>query len=165
LLGDTTFLQSHIYAFVQAVGDTEDTLHSGLWGWLPDAVLRRMQAIRLKPFAMMRAYEHGMANLAYASDAGVYQWGENAGDFVEFVARGMPASEAIKTATINAARMLGLERDLGTIEAGKAADIVATEGNPLGDISELMRVRFVMRAGSVYRQDAVRHERPQSIRP
>jgi imidazolonepropionase-like amidohydrolase len=124
-----------------------------------------MQAIRLKPFAMMRAYEHGMANLAYASDAGVYRWGENAGDFVEFVARGMPASEAIMTATSNAARMLGLEHDLGTIEPGKAADIVATDGNPLDDISELMRVRFVMRAGSVYRHDVGRRERRQSIQP
>ena len=155
LIGDDVFLQSHIYGFVKAVGDTPETLHDGLWGWLPQPILMRFQEIRLRPFAMMKAYEYGIRNLSYASDAGVYNWGENAGDFVEFVKRGMSESDAIRTATVNAARMLGFENDLGKIEAGCKADIIATAANPLDDITELMRVRFVMRDGVVYKLDGV----------
>ena len=74
LFGQDQFLQSHIYGVVQAVGDTPESLHDGLWGWLPDAILLRFQKIRMRPFAMMMAYESGISNLAYASDAGVYPW-------------------------------------------------------------------------------------------
>lgn len=151
-LRNDIFVQSHIYGVVQAVGDTPETLHTGLWGWLPDPILRRFQAIRLRPFAVMQAYREGIRNIAYASDAGVYAWGENAGDFVEFVKRGMSSTDALKTATVNAARMLGLDNELGSIAAGKKADIIAVPGNPLNDISELSRILFVMRDGIVYRQ-------------
>ena len=153
LLGDDVFLQSHIYGVVMAVGDTQETLHDGLWGWLPDPLLKRFQQIRMRPFAMTAAYDSGIRNLSYASDAGVYTWGNNAADFNEFVQRGMTPSDAIMTATVNAARMLGLDDDLGVIEPGKRADIIAANGNPLADISALMGIQFVMRDGVVYRSD------------
>ena len=153
LLGDDTFLQSHIYGVVMAVGDTAETLHDGLWGWLPGPILERFQTIRQRPFAIIEAYNHGIRNLAYASDAGVYTWGNNAGDFMEFVARGMSQSDAIMTATVNAARMLGIDHESGSIEQGKSADIIATAGNPLNDISELMHIQFVMRNGVVYKSN------------
>jgi imidazolonepropionase-like amidohydrolase len=148
------FVQSHIHGILQAVGETSETLRDGLWGWLPYPLLMRFQAIRQRPFAMITAYERGIRNLAYASDAGVYAWGENAHDLVEFVKRGIPAGDAILFATLNPARMLGLEADLGSIEAGKKADMIATRGSPLDDVTEVLRVRFVIRDGIVYRQNA-----------
>lgn len=153
LFGDDVFLQSHIYGVVQAVGNDFETLHQGLWGWLPDSILLRLQAIRNRPFAIIEAHRHGIKNLVYASDAGVYLWGENAGDFVEFVERGMSETDAIRTATVNAARMLGLDQELGSIEPGKKADLIATSASPLDDISELTRIRFVMRDGIVFKSE------------
>ncbi|MEX2122843.1 MAG: amidohydrolase family protein [Woeseia sp.] len=154
-LSRDVFVQSHIYGVVQAVGATPETLHDGLWGWLPEPLLRRFQAIRLRPFAVIEAYRSGIRNISYASDAGVYEWGENAADLVEFVARGIPEAEAIRIATLNPARMLGLDRDLGSIEPGKKADIIAAIGNPLVEISELRHVCFVMRDGVIFRQDDI----------
>jgi imidazolonepropionase-like amidohydrolase len=67
------------------------------------------------------------------------------------VANGMPPMEAIKAATIHAATLLGAEKDLGTVEAGKYADLVAVTGNPLEDIRLTEKVGFVMKGGVVYR--------------
>ena len=75
------FLQSHIHAMVAAVGATRETLHSGLWGWLPEPVLLGLLNIRLKPFAMMQAYRRGIKNLVYASDAGISTTVENTSEF------------------------------------------------------------------------------------
>jgi imidazolonepropionase-like amidohydrolase len=151
-LSKDVFVQSHIYGVVQAVGATSETLHDGLWGWLPESLLLRFQKIRQRPFAVAEAYRAGIRNIAYASDAGVYTWGENAADLEEYVARGVPEAEAIRFATLNPARMLGLDKELGSIEAGKKADIIATTGNPLTDISSLRDVCFVMRDGAIYRE-------------
>ena len=145
------FVQSHIYGVVQAVGDSEETLRDGLWGWLPEPILRRFQAIRLRPFAIEAAYRSGIRNIAYASDAGVYRWGENAADLEEYVTRGIPPAEAIRYATLNPARMLGLSADLGSIERGKKADLIATRNDPLADIAALQQVSFVMRDGVIFR--------------
>ncbi len=152
-LREDVFVQSHIYGVVQAVGDSEEALHDGLWGWLPDPILRRFQAIRLRPFAVEAAYRSGIRNIAYASDAGIYRWGENAADLEEYVARGIPPAEAIRFATTNPARMLGLAADLGSIEPGKKADLIATRSDPLADIAALLEIRFVMRDGVIFRHD------------
>ena len=87
--------------------------------------------------------------IASGSDAGVVPHGENARELEWYVDIGLTEMEAIETATVNAAKLLGEEESLGTIEAGKFADLIAVSGNPLEDISELTDVDFVMKAGTV----------------
>ena len=65
---------------------------------------------------------------------------------------GMPAMEAIKSATISAATLLGVENILGTVQKDKLADIIAVDGDPLKDISVMGKVVFVMKDGKIYKQ-------------
>ena len=92
--------------------------------------------------------------IAYGTDAGGYAWTENqAKEFAYMVRYGMTPMQAIQSATIAAADLLERPNDLGAIEAGKYADIIAVAGDPLRDITELERVRFVMKGGEVYRNE------------
>lgn len=92
--------------------------------------------------------------IAYGTDAGGYAWTENqAQEFAYMVKYGMTPMQAIQSATISAAALLEKENDIGAIEAGKFADIIATTGDPLTDVTELERVRFVMKGGEVMRND------------
>ena len=145
------YLQSHIYAVVAAVGDSLETVDQGLVNWYPRPVLERLFRIKMKPFTMTEAYKAGVRKLAFASDSGNFPHGDNAQDFVEFVKRGMTEMDAIRTSTVNAADLLGLSGDHGRLQAGNVADLIAVAASPLDDISELTRVRFVMRAGHVYK--------------
>jgi imidazolonepropionase-like amidohydrolase len=147
------YMQSHIYAVVAAVGDTRETVHDGVVWWHPTAVLERLFEVKMRPFAVERAWHTGIRKMALATDAGNFPHGDNARDIVEYVRRGVPEMFAIQAATINAAEMLGLVDSIGTIETGKRADLVATNDSPLEDISELTRVRFVMRDGVVHLND------------
>ncbi|HET9058113.1 MAG TPA: amidohydrolase family protein, partial [Chitinophagaceae bacterium] len=98
-----------------------------------------------------RAYKAGV-KIAFGTDAGVYKHGKNAIEFQFMVEAGMPPMEAIKTATINAATLLGVEDRFGTIEKNKIADIIAVEGDPVKDISVMSKVVFVMKGGKIYKQ-------------
>src|SRR6185437_10253164 len=73
--------------------------------------------------------------------------------FLNLHQAGMPALDVIRAVTINAAEMLGWSERIGTIEAGKFADLVAVSGDPVADIGELERIRFVMKGGQVIRDD------------
>ena len=77
----------------------------------------------------------------------------NAQEFGLMVDRGMSPAAALRTAGPGAAELLGLSREIGTIEAGKEADIVAVPGNPLADIRVTEKVLFVMKGGKVWRND------------
>ncbi len=92
--------------------------------------------------------------IAYGTDAGGYAWTENqAKEFAYMVRYGMTPIQAIQSATINAADLLERPSDFGAIEPGQFADIIAVSGDPLRDITELERVRFVMKGGQIYRND------------
>jgi imidazolonepropionase-like amidohydrolase len=97
------------------------------------------------------------AKIAYGTDAGGYAWTENqAKEFSYMVKFGMTPMQAIQSATLVAARLLQAEDDLGAIEPGKYADIVAVAGDPLSNISELERVTFVMKGGHVYKHEVTK---------
>jgi imidazolonepropionase-like amidohydrolase len=98
-----------------------------------------------------KAYKRGV-KIAFGTDAGVFPHGENGKEFGYMVEAGMPAMEAIKSATIVAAEVVGMSDKIGTIEAGKLADIVATDDNPLKNIKTMEKVSFVMKEGVVYLQ-------------
>jgi imidazolonepropionase-like amidohydrolase len=99
-----------------------------------------------------RAYRAGV-KIAFGSDAGVYPHGENAKQFALYVALGMSPLEAILTATRNAAELIGASENIGTIEAGKYADLIAVPGNPLEDIRVLESIPFVMKGGRIVKDE------------
>ena len=86
------------------------------------------------------------------TDAGVYKHGLNAKEFQYMTEGGMPMMEALKCATMVAAEVLDMKDQIGSLEAGKLADIIATDANPLTDVKTLMNVVFVMKEGVVYKK-------------
>jgi imidazolonepropionase-like amidohydrolase len=95
----------------------------------------------------------GGDRMAFGTDAGVYPHGDNWKQFPIMVEFGMRPIDAIRTATLEAAALMGLENKVGAFEPGHWADIVGVDGNPLEDPSVLGRVKFVMKDGKVYRND------------
>jgi imidazolonepropionase-like amidohydrolase len=98
--------------------------------------------------ALEKAFPRGV-KIAFGTDAGVSKHGRNADEFELMVKHGMPASEAIKAATVNAADLLGVASEVGTLEPGKRADLIAVTGDPLKDVTVLKSVAFVMKDGRV----------------
>jgi len=101
--------------------------------------------------ALAKAYPRGV-KIAYGTDAGVSKHGRNADEFELLVKHGMPAAEAIKAATVNAADLLGISAEAGSLEPGKRADLIAVAGDPLLDVKVLKQVAFVMKDGRVHKQ-------------
>jgi imidazolonepropionase-like amidohydrolase len=99
-----------------------------------------------------KAYKAGV-KIAFGTDSGVSPHGENAVEFELMVNAGMPPMAAIKSATAEASKLLKIEDQLGTIEPGKIADLVAVKGDPIDDIVLLKSIDFVMKEGVVYKRD------------
>ncbi len=119
-------------------------------GYYPEIVVPKARSIGPKiKSTFAEAYKNGV-KIAFGTDAGVFPHGENAKEFIYMVEAGMPPMKAIKSATIVAAQMLGVDDELGTIEKGKLADIIAVRGNPVEDISAMLQVLFVMKDGFIY---------------
>lgn len=114
----------------------------------------RKKAIEVGPQiqdTFAKAYAAGV-KIAFGTDTGVSPHGDNAKEFFYMVEAGMPAYEAIKSATVGASDLLRISDQYGTLEAGKMADIIAVKGNPLTNIELLQDVTFVMKDGVVYKQ-------------
>jgi imidazolonepropionase-like amidohydrolase len=98
-----------------------------------------------------KAYKAGV-KIAFGTDAGVFMHGKNYIEFQYMTEAGMPAMEAIQSATISSATLLGVENTLGTIQKDMLADIIAVDGDPLKDITVMGKVVFVMKDGRVYKK-------------
>jgi len=101
--------------------------------------------------ALEKAYPRGV-KIAFGTDAGVSKHGRNADEFELLVKHGMPPAEAIKAATVNAADLLGISAEAGTLEPGKRADLIAVSGDPLSDVTVLKQVAFVMKDGRIFKE-------------
>jgi len=120
-------------------------------GFFPDLV--RPKAAAIGPViesTFAKAYAYGVP-IVFGTDTGVSAHGDNAQEFALMVKAGMPAMEAIQSATSVAAKFLGIAETHGSLTAGKQADIIAVPGNPLDDITAMERVSFVMKGGEVYK--------------
>lgn len=106
-----------------------------------------------KMLDMARRAHRGGVKIAFGTDSGVSPHGENAREFSLLVQAGMTPLQAIQAATVNAAEHLDISREAGRITPGMPADLIAVAGDPLTDVRELERVRFVMRQGVVHRRD------------
>ncbi len=135
------------------------TVMAGAWvaekakidGFFPELV--RPKAAKIGPLiqdTMARAYKAGV-KIAFGTDSGVSAHGDNALEFELMVAAGMQPIEAIRSATQTAAELLQVSDQLGSIEVGKLADLVAVKGDPLKQISLLKNINFVMKDGVIYK--------------
>ena len=121
-------------------------------GYFPALVRPKAAAIGpLIQNTFAQAYEAGV-KIAFGTDSGVSAHGDNAQEFSLMVEAGMTPEDALLSATVNSANLLGISDILGTLEQGKLADMVAVSGNPLDDISLMENVTFVMKDGVVYKQ-------------
>ncbi|MBL8516743.1 MAG: amidohydrolase family protein [Betaproteobacteria bacterium] len=120
-------------------------------GYFPEIIRAKAEAIGPQiQGTFAKAYKAGV-KIAFGTDSGVSPHGDNAKEFGYMVEAGMPALEALRAATLSAATVMGMEKQLGTLEAGKLADVIAVPGDPSKDINVMTKVEFVMKDGVVYK--------------
>ena len=122
----------------------------------PEKIIEKEKLVgRRQRENFMKAVTSGV-KAAFGTDAGIFPHGWNAKQFAYMVEWGMTSTEAIQAATVNAADLLGWTDRIGSICAGKLADIIAVPTDPLADVTALERVGFVMKGGVVVRDDLSR---------
>jgi len=120
---------------------------------LPDYAKRKMEMVsEMGKANAKKAFEAGV-KIGLGTDAAVYPHGLNAHELAVYVGLGMTPLQAIQTATISDAELLGWSDRIGTLDPGKWADIIAVDGDPLQDVSTLQHVKFVMKGGEVVKNE------------
>jgi imidazolonepropionase-like amidohydrolase len=117
-------------------------------GWPEEYLRKNRETTDIQRQGFEKAVKLG-AKIAFGSDSGVYPHGINARQFAYMVRHGMTPMQAIQSATIQAARMLSREKDIGSIAEGRFADLIAVEGDPLADVRVLESVKHVMKGGQL----------------
>ena len=121
-------------------------------GYFPEVIVgKAIEVGGLIQNAFARSYKAGV-KIAFGTDAGVYAHGKNWMEFIYMNEAGMPSLECIRAATLNAADLLG-NPNIGSIEKGKWADIIAVEGDPSQDLKAMSKVKFVMKGGIIYKNE------------
>lgn len=137
--------------FALDIYNTEYTLERGAENGVPEENINKEREVGTRQRqSFTLAVEMG-AKVVFATDSGVYPHGDNGKQFARAVRFGMTPEQAIQSATSLTAELLGWEDQVGAIETGLYADIIAVHGDPLDDISELEDVDFVMKGGVVYK--------------
>jgi imidazolonepropionase-like amidohydrolase len=133
---------------LSTVNGYKERLAANPGAYAPDVLEKIKWRIAITGQALQKLAPKGV-RIAFGTDAGVSKHGRNGDEFELMVANGMTPTTALQAATVNAADLLGLGQEIGTIEPGKSADIVAVSGDPLSDVTVLKRVDFVMARGRV----------------
>ncbi len=162
-----TFLDDEALDMMKARGTVWNPTLAATW-WLnqqiehghympPEIVAKARTAIAAIQATFRKGLEKGV-KIGFGTDAAVYPHGRNAVEFGLMVNLGMKPIDALKTATSVDAELLGLANRLGTLEAGKIADVIAVPGDPTADIHQTEKVFFVMKEGTIYRNDRAKGE-------
>lgn len=148
--GIKAFLASGAYYVptLSTVNGYKERLASNPESYTGEVLAKIRWRIGITGKSLQRAVPRGV-KIAFGTDAGVSKHGRNADEFLLMVEHGMSPDAAIKAATVNAADLLGLADELGTLEAGKQADLIAVRGDPLKDIAALQDVAWVVQRGQV----------------
>lgn len=150
-----------IQLFIENDAYLVPTIHAGkfvedkakIHGYFPEAIRAKAAAVGpLIQDSFARAHKAGV-NIAFGTDVGVGAHGTNAQEFIYMHEAGMSNQDCLISATINAAKLIGADDQIGTLEQGKSADIIAVRTNPLEDISVLMDVQFVFANGRLIKQN------------
>lgn len=137
---------------ITAVGDTPEKMKQGPFSDMPPPVMEKLLRLGRQPKDMTRLAHRMGVKIALGTDSAVSPHGENANEFIEYVNIGMTEMQSLMTGTVNAAEAAGIADDVGSLEPGKAADIVAMPRSPLDDIQAVLEVGFVMRDGVIFKQ-------------
>jgi len=146
--GIALFLKSGAYYVptLSTVNGYIERLAANPGAYSPEVRAKIEWRIKVTGESLRKAVPKGV-KIAFGTDAGVSKHGRNADEFELMVKYGMTPAAALQAATVNAADLLGLQADVGTIEPGKRADLIAVDGDPLVDVTVLKRVPFVMKDG------------------
>lgn len=145
---------THLVATLMASEGIRERLDKG--AYFPPQIEAKARAAIASRDQMFRKAVARRVPIAFGTDAGVFKHGRNAEEFRHMVALGMRPVDALRAATSVNAQLFGIADRLGTLEAGKIADVIATPGDPTQDIRQTERVFFVMKEGVVYKNDKQR---------
>ncbi len=148
---DIQLAKEHGTYFVMDIYNDDYILGKAIEFGLPQENVDKERMVgRTQRENFQKAFKAGV-KMAFGTDAGVYPHGDNAKQFKYMVQYGMTPAQAIRAATFNAADLIGRSKDVGTIEAGKYADLIAVSADPLQNVQVLENVQFVMKGGVVYK--------------
>ena len=144
--------QHHTYLVFDIYNDDFILQEGAKAGMLPESIEKERAIGKVQRANFRKAFLAG-APMAFGTDGGVYPHGDNAKQFATMVEWGMKPIDAIRTATVEAARLLNLEGKAGVVAAGSFADVIATDSDPRVNVEQLRKIKFVMKDGVVYRNE------------